>query len=297
MTAHSAEIIFASCCAEVVQKSVLHPIDSLKTRMQYNAKKRPSGGGVVLGDLKDAWRIVQMEKQPVRSLYRGLVPSVVGSVPTAIVYMPTYEASKAMLSGTCLAPLAGVVTGCVSACVRVPTSVVKSRLQLKLHDNSAAVVRSILKNEGPLGLFAGFRATVALDVFYAVIQFAVLERLRQVFALLVLGSAGGNPSELGPAWNAAIGFLTGAVTAAATEPVDVVRTRLMAQVKGGASKGGGIAFGYTGVVDGIYQVAKSEGVGSLWKGLLPRLILKSLGSSVWYAVYMGARGVFQQAFI
>ena len=26
-----------------------------------------------------------------------------------------------------------------------------------------------------------------------------------------------------------------------------------------------------------------------WRGLLPRLVLKSLGSSLWYSVYMGAR--------
>ena len=31
---------------------------------------------------------------------------------------------------------------------------------------------------------------------------------------------------------------------------------------------------------------------SLWKGLLPRLVLKSVGSSIWYAVYMAARGLF-----
>jgi hypothetical protein len=44
------------------------------------------------------------------------------------------------------------------------------------------------------------------------------------------------------------------------------------------------------------QAAALEGVGALWKGLLPRLVLKSLGSSLWYAVYMAAREAFRSAF-
>ena len=36
---------------------------------------------------------------------------------------------------------------------------------------------------------------------------------------------------LSPLHNAVIGFMTGAITAAATEPVDVIRTRIMGQVR------------------------------------------------------------------
>ena len=54
----------------------------------------------------------------------------------------------------------------------------------------------------------------------------------------------------------------------------------------------GTAFGYKGVFDGLRSVARTEGVLSLWKGLLPRLVLKSLGSSVWLSVYMATRSAF-----
>ena len=33
----------------------------------------------------------------------------------------------------------------------------------------------------------------------------------------------------------------------------------------------------------------ADGVAALWRGLLPRLVLKSFGSSVWYTVYMASR--------
>ena len=90
---------------------------------------------------------------------------------------------------------------------------------------------------------------------------------------------------------------------AVTEPLDLVRTRLMAQkppqqaaaapvASGAASSGSaGVArsFGYTGVYHGLRSAAMTDGVAALWRGLLPRLVLKSVGSSVWYTVYMASR--------
>ena len=52
---------------------------------------------------------------------------MIGVVPSALVYMPTYEFARHALRGTPFAPFAGCVTGVVSACVRVPTSVLKVR--------------------------------------------------------------------------------------------------------------------------------------------------------------------------
>lgn len=65
----------------------------------------------------------------------------------------------------------------------------------------------------------------------------MLEQLRGLFVFLFLAESTAAKSTmsmaaaaLSPMHNVAIGFLTGAITSAATEPVDVIRTRLMAQV-------------------------------------------------------------------
>ena len=39
----------------------------------------------------------------------------------------------------------------------------------------------------------------------------------------------------------------------------------------------------------LLQAAKDEGIAVLWRGLLPRLLLKSMGSMIWYTVYMAIR--------
>eukprot|EP00966_Prymnesium_polylepis_P261023 6029356-Prymnesium_polylepis.1 len=88
--------------------------------------------------------------------------------------------------------------------------------------------------------------------------------------------------------DACIGFLVGALTAIATEPIDVVRTRLQTQKRASAAVGG-TDFGYRGLLDGLQKAAKAEGVVVLWRGLLPRLLLKSIGSMIWYTVYMAIR--------
>ena len=55
--------------------------------------------------------------------------------------MPTYEMAKHALAGTGLAPFAGCVTGVVSACVRVPTAVLKARLQIGVDTSARAALR------------------------------------------------------------------------------------------------------------------------------------------------------------
>jgi solute carrier family 25 S-adenosylmethionine transporter 26 len=303
---HTSDLFAASLAAELVQRGLLHPIDTLKARLQYGQINAPATDQALaatrmarmplLGDLV-ALRAAAAHNTAgavgIRSLYRGLVPALIGVVPNALVYMPTYELSKTALNGTPFAALAGCITGCACAVVRVPISVVKSRVQLQLYAGPLMAVRaSISGPDGLGGLYAGFRATLVHDVSYATIQFALLEQVRLFADCLVDGRA------LTVAENGTVGFVVGLCTASLTGPLDMIRTRLMAQTHRGAREGGrgpvasaehGRAFGYRGLFHGLRSAASADGFAMLWRGLLPRLILKSVGSSVWYTVYMTSR--------
>lgn len=50
-----------------------------------------------------------------------------------------------------------------------------------------------------------------------------------------------------------------------------------------------IDYGYRGLLHGMRRVAAEEGILALWRGILPRLALKSFGSSIWYTTYMWSR--------
>lgn len=313
------DVFGASVAAELAQRSLMHPVDTIKARLQYMRLAKPETAArpllppwswrlPLLGDVAALRQVLQGPAKPgaalrVGSLYRGLAPALVGVLPNALVYMPTYEFSKQALASTSFAPLSGAITGCVCACVRVPVSVIKSRVQLQLYDTPLAALRATISGPaGYRGLYAGLGATLVHDISYATVQFALLEQLR----LAADGWVGGRP--LTAAEDGAVGFTVGLCTAAVTEPLDLVRTRLMAQKQphqasapaagaasaagaGRAASGAGVArsFGYTGVYHGLRSAAMADGVAALWRGLLPRLVLKSFGSSVWYTVYMASR--------
>jgi len=134
-------------------------------------------------------------------------------------------------------------------------------------------------------------------VTYALVQFSTLEWLRVAGSSMV-------HRPLTTRENALVGFLVGVITSVLTEPIDVVRTRLIGQKRRAGAQGPGSArapptsrarsacgpaeqdFGYTGLLHGLRQIVRSEGVGALWRGLLPRLLLKAVGSMIWYPVYM-----------
>ena len=107
----TSDVFVASLAAEITQRVLLHPVDTLKARLQYMRSEtgRHPSRLPLLGDLA-ALRHPSVNLG-LFSLYRGLLPTVVGVVPTALVYMPTYELSKAWLSDTHFEPLAGCITG------------------------------------------------------------------------------------------------------------------------------------------------------------------------------------------
>lgn len=286
-----SSIFMASLIADLTRKAVLHPVDTMAVKLQYDRSLHASSAAARLPLLNDAKALVRIVSGPgaVRSLYRGLATSLLGAVPMSLVYMPTYElvstALKAAKAGSLpwlpASQFASVATGVVCASVRVPVSMIKSRVQLGLAATPRDALTGALRN-GIAGLYVGLSATVGLDITYALVQFTALEYFRAL-GLLLTGAV-----KLTAAQSALVGFLTGAVTAIATEPLDVVRTRLQTQRRPDAGIGG-TDFGYTGLFDGLVKAARQEGVLVLWRGLLPRLLLKSFGSMIWYSVYMALR--------
>lgn len=290
-----SQIFIASLVADWSRKAALHPVDTITTRLQYArgsmVSAAPAGAA---GFLRSETRqIGEMLRHPA-ALYRGMGTSLVGGVPVSLAYMPTYELVKQW--ATTLAPpgyapllpaaqLAAVTTGLVCSSVRVPVALVKSRMQLGLATSPVAAAAAVVRTGGVRALYVGLGATCTLDIFYALCQFTALEQLRTLGSFL----SGGRPMSTRE--DALIGLLTGAVTSLLTEPLDVIRTRLQAQR---SATSAGTDFGYRGLAHGLRTMARTEGILALWQGLLPRLLLKSAGSSIWYVVYMATRKALAQ---
>ena len=182
----------------------LYPLDTLKTRLQSAAGFARSGGFT--------------------GIYRGVGSAIVGSAPSAALFFVTYDTIKRGLSPHAAASMVAACAGELAACaVRVPTEVVKQRAQALQHPSSLSALRHILAQRHAHGalhvareLYRGAGVTALRELPFTAIQFPLWEALKRC--------RGDAVSALD---SALLGSVAGAVAAALTTPLDVVKTRMM----------------------------------------------------------------------
>ncbi|TWU75648.1 S-adenosylmethionine transporter [Metarhizium rileyi] len=243
----------------------LFPLDTLKTRLQSSAGFFHSGGFT--------------------GIYRGIGSAVVGSAPGAAFFFCTYETTKQFLRAHTAVPevvtqMAAASLGEVAACaVRVPTEVVKQRAQAGLHGGSSrAALGAILsrRKAGGLGavwreLYRGWGITVFREVPFTVIQFPLWEAMKSWRRKeRPLGE------DVTAAESAVFGTVAGGISAAATTPLDVLKTRVM------------LAKESVSIAEVFGSMVKEEGVRPFFAGIAPRVTWISVGGTIFLGSYQWA---------
>jgi len=238
------------------------PIDTVKTRLQ-SAQGFVKAGGF-------------------NGIYKGVGSVVVGSAPGAAVFFCTYDTLKRTLPiPSDLAPVTHMVSasaGEVAAClIRVPTEVIKTRTQTSLYgslaQSSFAAARLVLTTEGIRGFYRGFGSTVMREIPFTSLQFPLYELLKVQLARS-LGK------EKLPAYEAALcGSAAGAVAAALTTPLDVLKTRVMLDLRDPTKQK------LPSLPARLKQIYASEGLKALFAGVVPRTLWISAGGAVFLGVY------------
>jgi solute carrier family 25 S-adenosylmethionine transporter 26 len=249
----------------------LFPIDTLKTRLQAPVGFLKAGG--------------------FKGIYNGIGAAAAGSAPGAALFFCTYETLKPVVlrwqervgiqNQDALSHMIAASVGEAAAClVRVPTEVVKAKMQTTAAPLSLAdTVRGVLKERhggNPLasvtgGLYRGYGITLFREIPFAVIQFPLYEKFKVWW-----GDQQGTP--VSPWQAAACGSFSGAIAAAVTTPLDVLKTRLML----GTDKNGRV---YTGVSDVLRTTLEAEGKTALLNGIQPRVMWISIGGFVFFGAY------------
>ena len=126
-----------------------------------------------------------------------------------------------------------------------------------------------LRVAGPRGLYVpgALSAQLARDIPFGVIMFLAYESMRGALQR----RHGGEPT---PYLGALCGALAGSVATLATNPVDVLKTRIMT---GGASSSQLLAV--------ASSILSAEGPGAFYAGLLPRLLHKTPAAGVFWLLY------------
>ncbi|KAI8146263.1 mitochondrial carrier domain-containing protein [Fennellomyces sp. T-0311] len=240
--------------------TALFPLDTIKTRLQSQAGFMASGG--------------------FRGVYSGLLSAVIGSAPSASLFFVTYEATKRLLGAGVdntnhahFIHMAAASFGEISACtVRVPTEVIKQRMQTKQFKTTSDAVGNVLRTEGILGFYRGFLSTVAREIPFTCIQFPLYEYFKRSYA-----EHKGRRIE--PYEAALMGSVAGGIAAAVTTPLDVCKTRIMLLHKNQLTTEN------VGVISTMKRIVAEEGPRVLLSGIGPRVMWISIGGSIFLGMY------------
>ncbi|KAF8174255.1 mitochondrial carrier domain-containing protein [Pholiota molesta] len=238
------------------------PIDTIKTRLQASQGFRAAGG--------------------FSGIYKGVGSVVVGSAPGAAAFFSTYEAMKNNLHfAEELAPVKHMIAASVAevaAClIRVPTEVIKTRMQTSTYGalgaSSFSSARLVLANDGLRGFYRGFGITVMREIPFTSLQFPLYELLKSRLS----DKVGRKPLY---AHEAAIcGSIAGGFAAALTTPLDVLKTRVMLDTRDSSKEK------LPSLFNRLRTIYAVEGTRALFAGVVPRTLWISAGGAVFLGVY------------
>ena len=240
----------AGAVAGTTEHTAMFPLDTIKTRMQTATaggltppeKIDTKGKGSIFRHARAstrvaAWRVIETEG--VAGLYRGVAAVGIGVGPAHAVYFATYEHMKRAFGGDTKGQhnpvahaMAGTCATIVGDAVQTPVDTVKQRLQMAGSPYAGVwdCVRGTTRSQGIGALYRSYPTTLAMNVPFTAIHFTAYES-----AKIALGkhawfrdgaSADGEMDEETFAAQFAAGGLAGGLAAAATNPLDVVKTRM-----------------------------------------------------------------------
>ncbi|XP_021908478.1 mitoferrin-like [Carica papaya] len=283
---HLWQFMVAGSIAGSVEHIAMFPVDTLKTRMQAlggSYQVQPVG-------LRQAFGSILKVEGPA-GLYRGIAAMGLGAGPAHAVYFSVYEFCKRLLSeGDPNNPVAHAVSGVcatvMSDAVITPMDVVKQRLQLKSspYKGVGDCVRRVLVEEGFGAFYASYRTTVVMNAPFTAVHFATYEAAKR--ALMEVSPESADDERL--VVHATAGAAAGALAAAVTTPLDVVKTQLQCQGVCGCDRYSSSSIGTV-----IGSIVKKDGYGALMRGWIPRMLFHAPAAAICWSTYEAAKIFFQ----
>ncbi|XP_024975417.1 calcium-binding mitochondrial carrier protein SCaMC-1 [Cynara cardunculus var. scolymus] len=227
--------------------SVMHPIDTIKTRVQASTLTFPE-------------ILAKLPQVGVRGVYRGSVPAIIGQFSSHGLRTGIFEASKIVLINVAptlpdlqVQSIASFCSTVLGTAVRIPCEVLKQRLQAGIFNNVGEAIVCTWQQDGLRGFFRGTGATLCREVPFYVAGMGLYGESKKVVQR-ILGR------ELEPWETIAVGAISGGLAAVTTTPFDVMKTRMMTAPQGRPVSMSMVAL----------SILQHEGPLGLFKGAVPR---------------------------
>lgn len=171
------------------------------------------------------------------------------------------------------------IASCTAELATVPIDVVKVRMQLQGELGSTAKYKSslhafptILREEGIAGLYKGVQPALLRQATYGSLRIGMYEPVKALIARFLTGEGAGVGSAAAASASPALlhkvlsGMVCGGAAAAICNPTDVVKVRMQAD---GMNTAPGAKPRYRHVFHAFGEIARTEGVRGLYKGVSP----------------------------
>lgn len=227
--------------------SVMHPLDTMKTRVQASS-------------LSFTEVVSKLPQIGLQGLYRGSIPAILGQFSSHGLRTGIFEASKLVLTNVSptlpeiqVQSLASFCSTILGTAVRIPCEVLKQRLQAGIFDSMGEAIVGTLHQDGIQGFFRGTGATLCREVPFYVAGMSLYAEGKKAAQNILR-------RDLVPWETIVVGALSGGIAAVITTPFDVMKTRMMTAPQGLPVSMQMVAL----------SVLHQEGLLGLFKGAVPR---------------------------
>ena len=268
--------VLAGAAARAASQSTIHPLDTLKVRMQATAR-----GGVQCAAAASKYGLgAGGGSLSLPSLYKGVGGAAGGAGLAIGTYFAFYGAALRLMEKHTDLPsgarafVAGAAGAVGSSFVKVPAAVCIRSVQANIYPNVVAAATCITRAAGMRGLYTGYVPTVLEDVPDMAVKFAAYESMRAAHQRIT-GKSRDQASRLDDLF---MGGTAGALAAASTTPLDVLKTRMMCSA---ASRP---------TLSGAFKAVLSEGKGvaPFFRGVGPRALSNGINSAMFF-MFFGAQ--------
>ena len=289
--------LLAGGVAGSVSRTAVAPLERLKILMQVQGNDKVYTG--VWQGTRHMWR-----QEGMRGLFKGNGLNCIRIFPNQAIKFMSYEQLSRRIShylmdrgedGT-LTPLwrlgAGSVAGVIGMSATYWMDMVRGRISIQegtsgktttttttkgtvkapQYTGMVHATRSIVAEEGILALWRGWLPSVIGVMPYVGLNFSVYESLKEY---LIKKNEYADERDLSIFTKLSCGAVAGTAGQTVAYPFDTVRRRMQVSGWAGAQTlhaEGGHAVAYKGMVDCFVRTSREEGVGALFKGLVPNYV-------------------------
>jgi solute carrier family 25 phosphate transporter 23/24/25/41 len=182
------QLVMAGSAAGVSQIMLTYPLELVRTRLALGSETL---AGNKFKGIVDCFQMT-VRKEGMKSLYKGIGPTLLSGTPYIGLQMTFYDVFKSMFhSQSVLTDLAaGACAGLVAQTITYPGDTLRRRMQtngmggsLSVYKNSFDAIKLILQREGPAAFFKGLRANIVTCIPGAAIQFVAYDSFKRVLGV------------------------------------------------------------------------------------------------------------------